>query len=210
LNWQPSRYAQDKILARLCFLTTYGGVDLPDSHYYRIRGFDASFNTYVDGLRGGNGIAEEIFGLESVEVLKGPSSTLYGQSVLGGIVDLCSKVPRPDAFAQAEFTGGSYGFYAPAIDAGTSLNRSHTLYARINLLYRPDDSFVNYVNRQRVYVAPALTWDISPDTQLSLLGRYQHDAGHMGFPLPAEGRPDAFGNAVLPQRAAVQCPSRGI
>src|SRR5882762_8791113 len=155
--------------------------------YYRIRGFDASFNTYVDGLRGGNGMGEEIFGIESVEVLKGPSSTLYGQSVLGGIVNLRSKVPRPDAFAQVQFTGGSYGFYEPAIDAGASLNRSHTLYARINLLYRPTGSFVNYVTRHRVYAAPALTWDISPDTQLTLLGRYQHDAGHLGFPLPAEG-----------------------
>src|SRR6266436_8394539 len=67
--------------------------------FYRLRGFDGSFNTYVDGLRGGNGMGEEIFGLESVEVLKGPSSTLYGQSVLGGIVNLRSKVPRPDAFA---------------------------------------------------------------------------------------------------------------
>jgi len=67
------------------------------------------------GLRGGNGMGEEIFGIESVEVLKGPSSTLYGQSVLGGIVNLRSKVPRPDAFAQVQFTGGSYGFYEPAI-----------------------------------------------------------------------------------------------
>src|ERR1700676_3981498 len=155
--------------------------------YYRIRGFDASFNTYVDALRGGNGMGEEIFGIESVEVLKGPSSALYGESVLGGIVNLRSKVPPPDAFAQVQFTGGSYGFYEPAIDAGTPLNRSHTLYARINLLYRPTGSFVNYVTRHRVYVAPALTWDISPDTQLTLLGRYQHDTGHLGFPLPAKG-----------------------
>jgi iron complex outermembrane receptor protein len=175
--------------------------------YYRIRGFDASFNTYVDGLRGGNGMAEEIFGLESVEVLKGPSSTLYGQSVLGGIVNLRSKVPRPDAFAHVQFTGGSYGFYEPAIDAGTSLNRSHTLYARINLLYRPDGSFVNYVNRHRVYVAPALTWDISPDTQLTLLGRYQHDTGHMGFPLPAEGTVLPNPNGEIPISLFVGEPS---
>jgi iron complex outermembrane recepter protein len=175
--------------------------------FYRVRGFDASFNTYVDGLRGGNGMAEEIFGLESVEVLKGPSSTLYGQSVLGGIVNLRSKVPQPDAFAQVQFTGGSYGFYEPAIDAGTSLNRSHTLYARINLLYRPDGSFVNYVNRHRVYVAPALNWDISPDTQLTLLGRYQHDTGHMGFPLPAEGTVLPNPNGEIPISLFVGEPS---
>jgi len=175
--------------------------------YYRIRGFDASFNTYVDGLRGGNGMGEEIFGLESVEVLKGPSSTLYGQSVLGGIVNLRSKVPRPDAFAQVEFTGGSYGFYESAIDAGTPLNRSHTLYARINLLYRPTGSFVDYVNRHRVYVAPALTWDINPDTQLTLLGRYQHDTGHMGFPLPAKGTVLPNPNGEIPISLFVGEPS---
>jgi iron complex outermembrane receptor protein len=175
--------------------------------YYRIRGFDASFNTYVDGLRGGNGMGEEIFGLESVEVLKGPSSTLYGQSVLGGIVNLRSKVPQPDAFAQVQFTGGSYGFYEPAIDAGTSLNRSHTLYARLNLLYRPDGSFVNYVNRHRVYVAPALTWDINQDTQLTLLGRYQHDSGHLGFPLPAKGTVLPNANGEIPISLFVGEPS---
>jgi iron complex outermembrane recepter protein len=175
--------------------------------YYRIRGFDASFNTYVDGLRGGNGMGEEIFGLESVEVLKGPSSTLYGESVLGGIVNLRSKVPRPDAFAQVQFTGGSYGFYGPAIDAGASLNRSHTLYARINLLYRPTGSFVNYVNRHRVYVAPALTWDISSNTHVTLLGRYQHDTGHLGFPLPAVGTVVPNPNGEIPISLFVGEPS---
>jgi len=62
---------------------------------------------------------EETFGLESVEVMKGPSSTLYGQSVLGGIVNVRSKQPRPDTFVRVQFTGGSYGFYESAIDAGT-------------------------------------------------------------------------------------------
>jgi iron complex outermembrane receptor protein len=155
--------------------------------FYRLRCFDASFNTYIDELRGGNGMGEETFGLESVEVLKGPSSTLYGQSVPGGIVNLRSKLPRPDAFAHFQFGGGSYGFYEPAIDAGASLNRSRTLYARLNLLYRQTHSFVDYVSRHRVYVAPALTWAINPNTQLTFLGRYQHNTDHLAFPLPARG-----------------------
>jgi len=95
----------------------------------------------------------------------------------------------------------------PAIDAGTSLNRSHTLYARINLLYRPDGSFVDYVNRHRVYVAPALTWDISQETQLTLLGRYQHDTGHMGFPLPAAGTVLPNPNGEIPISLFVGEPS---
>jgi iron complex outermembrane receptor protein len=198
-------YKLDDVLRNVAGVMPGGYYEAWD--YYRIRGFDASFNTYVDGLRGGNGMAEEISGLESVEVLKGPSSTLYGQSVLGGIVNLRSKMPQPDAFAQIQFTGGSYGFYELAIDTGASLNRSHTLYARINLIYRPTGSFVDYVNRHRVYVAPALTWDINSQTQLTLLGRYQHDTGHMGFPLPAEGTVLPNPNGQIPVTLFVGEPS---
>jgi len=175
--------------------------------YYRIRGFDASFNTYIDGLRERNGMNEETFGLESVEVMKGPSSTLYGQSVLGGIVNVRSKQPRPDAFARVQFTGGSYGFYEPAIDAGTSLNQSNTLYARINLLYRATDSFVDYVMRRRVYIAPALTWEINPNTRLTFLSRYQRDTGHLGFPLPAAGTVLPNPNGKIPLNVFVGEPS---
>src|SRR5260370_35103217 len=111
--------------------------------FYRIRGFDASFNTYVDGLRGGNGMGEEIFGIESVEVLKGPSSTLYGQSALGGIVNLRSKVPRPDAFAQVQFTGGSSGFYKAAIHGRPSLHRSKTRGRPLHSPHRPNQLSLN-------------------------------------------------------------------
>jgi len=41
--------------------------------------------------------------------------------------------------------------------------------------------------RHRVYIAPALTWEINPNTSLTFLTRYQHDTGHLGFPLPAAG-----------------------
>jgi iron complex outermembrane receptor protein len=198
-------YKLDDVLKNVAGVMPGGYYEAWD--YYRIRGFDASFDTYVDGLRGGNGMNEETFGLDSVEVMKGPSSTLYGQSVLGGIVNLRSKQPRPEALARVQFTGGSYGFYEPAIDAGTSLNRSHTLYARINLLYRPADSFVDYVMRHRVYIAPALTWEINPNTSLTFLSRYQHDTGHLGFPLPAAGTVLPNPNGEIPLNLFVGEPS---
>jgi len=155
--------------------------------YYRIRGFDASFTTYIDGLRGGNGMAEETFGLESVEVIKGPSSALYGESVLGGLVNLRSKRPGSEGFAKVQFTGGSFGFLEPAIDIGGPLNSSHTVYARLTGLYRMQDSFSNYAYKHRSYIAPALTWEINPSTTLTFLSRFQRDNGRHAFPLPAEG-----------------------
>lgn len=155
--------------------------------YYRIRGFDAAFNTFLDGMRGGNGTSDETYGLQSVEVLKGPSSALYGQSVLGGLVNLTSKRPTPDAFAHVSFTGGSFGFWNPAVDVGGSLNRSRSVYGRLVALYRSQDSFTDYAFLHRTYLAPSLTWRMGSATTLTLLGRYQREYGRAGYPLPATG-----------------------
>jgi iron complex outermembrane receptor protein len=155
--------------------------------YYRIRGFDASFNTYIDGLRGGNGLMEETWGLESVEVLKGPSSALYGQSVLGGLINIVTRKPVPDRFAHVQLTAGSFNFLDPAIDVGGSFNPSHTVYGRLAALYHSADSYVNYAYRHRYYFAPSLTWKPAAGTSLTFTGRIQRDNGRNGMPLPALG-----------------------
>ncbi len=158
-----------------------------DWDYYHIRGFDASFTTYIDGLRTANGIGEETFGLERVEILKGPSSSVYGQGTLGGIVNLQSKRPRRDTFGEIQFTGGSYGFVSPAVDLGFVLNEKGTVYARLNALYRHQDSFVDFVDKDRTFVAPSLTWDITSATTITILSRFQRDDNLGAFPLPAAG-----------------------
>lgn len=155
--------------------------------YYRIRGFDASFNTYIDGLRGGNGVAEETWGLESVEVLKGPSSALYGQSVLGGLINIVTRKPVPDRFAHVQFTGGTFNYFDPSVDVGGSLNRSHSIYGRLSALYHTGNTFVDYAYRHRYYFAPSLTWKPANGTQLTLIGRIQRDNYRQGMPLPAVG-----------------------
>jgi iron complex outermembrane receptor protein len=155
--------------------------------YYRIRGFDASFNTYIDGLRGGNGVMEETWGLESVEVLKGPSSALYGQSVLGGLVNIVTRKPVPATFMHAQVTAGSYNFVDPAVDFGGSLNPSHSLYGRVAALYHSGDTFVDYTYRHRYYIAPSLTWRPTEGTSLTLIGRAQRDNGRQPMPLPTWG-----------------------
>lgn len=155
--------------------------------YYRIRGFDASFNTYIDGLRGGNGMAEETWGLESVEVLKGPSSALYGQSVLGGLVNIVTRKPEPANFARLQVTAGSYNFVDPALDAGRVLNSSRTLYGRLEALFHSADTFVDYTHRNRYYFAPSITWRPRPATSLTLMGRAERDNGRQAMPLPAAG-----------------------
>jgi iron complex outermembrane recepter protein len=179
-----------------------------DWDYYRIRGFDAAFTTYVDGLLGENGLGEEMFGLERVEVIKGPSSALYGQASLGGIVNLQSKRPRRDAFTEVQLTGGSFNFYEAAVDTGSSLNKSHTLYGRLNALYRPQKSYVDFAKSRRWYAAPAVTWEIKPTTTLTALSRLQLDRAYMAFPLTAKGTVIPNLNGELPIERFIGEPSR--
>ena len=158
--------------------------------YFRIRGFDASGYTYLDGLSISKGtvtLNKELFGLQQVEVVKGPTSTLYGAGSLGGLVNLVSKRPRKVDFVDAEFVAGDYGYYQPAVDANAVLSRDGSVYGRLNLLYRDQDSFVDFTNDKRLYLAPALSWDIDRDTRLTLLSSYQKENNRNGFPLPAVG-----------------------
>lgn len=165
---------------------TVGGY-YSDWDYYRIRGFNAAFTTFWDGLRGDYGMSPEIYGMERVEVVKGPASALYGQGPLGGMVNLVSKRPRPENFAEVQFTGGEFNFYEPAADVGMVLNDDRTVYARITALYRDQDSFVDYANKQRVFVAPAVTWEIGEATKITFLSQFWQDWNLFAMPLPARG-----------------------
>lgn len=166
--------------------------------YYRIRGFDAAFTTYWDGLRGDYGKNVEIFGVERVEILKGPASSLYGQGPLGGLVNVVSKKPRPENFGDVQLTLGTYDFVEPAIDAGWVLNDAKTVYMRLTGLYRQKDSFIDYVDGERVFIAPSLTWEISPDTKLTILASYTHDRDHTSMGLPAYGTIQQNPNGKIP------------
>lgn len=154
--------------------------------YFRIRGFDADFNTYIDGLRGSNGMAEEIFGLEQVEVVKGPAA-LYGSGPIGGLVNLVSKSPTDTAFTQIGATVGSYDYYEGTVDFNQPLNAGKTVLFRLNILTREQDSNIDYVESERLYIAPSLTWKISDFTTLTILARYRDITGTADMPLPAVG-----------------------
>jgi iron complex outermembrane recepter protein len=174
----------------------YNGYD-----YYRIRGFDASSSTFLDGLLFFNGVSQstEISGLERVEVIKGPPSALYGQGSLGGMVNLVSKHPTREPFTDIQVTGGNYSFYDAQADIDRPLNSNGTVYGRLDLIYRHTSSYVDFADGdRRIYAAPSLTWDIDDDTRLTVLGKYQNDLGELAPPLPADGTVLANPNGQIP------------
>lgn len=154
-----------------------------------IRGFDASTDIFLDGLRierGSTNFAYELMGLERIEVLKGPSSVLYGQGALGGAINQVSKRPSEDLLIEGEMTLGTYDFMQARLDVSGRL--ADGVYGRLNGLYRANEDAIDFLGKERTFIAPSLTFELGEDTTLTLLGAYTKDdtdGSYIG--LPAQG-----------------------
>ncbi|MBJ6123719.1 TonB-dependent siderophore receptor [Sphingomonas sp. BT553] len=165
-----------------------------------VRGFGAggfsSNNNFVDGLRlpsGGQWTRPgfDPFALQQLEVLKGPSGALYGQTAPGGVVNVVSKRPTFTPRGEVLLQGVGYnGFdrwsYQGAADYSGPI--TDTLAGRIVGLARYGETSVKDTENARQYLSAALTWQPTAQTTWTLLGQYQRDEGNSTFQfLPAVG-----------------------
>lgn len=161
------------------------------SDWLLVRGFNPA--RYMDGLALTDGVWTggtriEPYGLERLDVLKGPTSVSYGAMPPGGLVNMVSKRPTAEALREVEVTLGNYDLRQAAFDFGGPLGASGTWFYRLTGLARNSDNVVDFVQDDRYFFAPALTWKPSDDTSLTLLARYQKaDTAQGGGFLPADG-----------------------
>src|SRR3546814_11411123 len=66
-----------------------GGTAIGDRPF--IRGYDSTSSTYIDGIRDTGSQSRDIFDVEQVEIIKGPSSTFGGRGSTGGAINLITK-----------------------------------------------------------------------------------------------------------------------
>lgn len=175
----------------------YGGD--PRSDWLLLRGFTPA--RYLDGLAlaegTGTGITRiEPYGLERVEVLKGPSSVTYGAMPPGGMINYVSKRPTDETLREIEVQAGSYDLFQVAGDFGGRLTEDGVWTYRLTALARNSDDQVDYVHDDRYLIAPALTWKPDAANSLTLLARWQRNdtVAGAGF-LPQSGTltPNPFG-----------------
>jgi iron complex outermembrane receptor protein len=154
----------------------YGNTDLRYD-WLTVRGFVPG--RYLDGMRlpfGIRGYSQprvEPFGLERVEVLKGPSSLLYGQATPGGLVNMVSKRPTAETVREIELQYGSHNRKQVGLDLGGKIDESGEWTYRLVALGRKSDTAYNFVSEEKTYLAPSLTWRPNADTRLTLLAQYQ-------------------------------------
>ncbi|MEH2180224.1 TonB-dependent siderophore receptor [Nostoc sp.] len=130
----------------------------------------------------------DVSNLEHIEVLKGPTSILYGQIEPGGLINLVTKQPLSQPFYEVGLQAGNYNLVRPTIDFSGPLNADKTLLYRLNATYQRIDSFLNYdTNFERVFVAPTLTWEIDKQTDLTVNVEYLHNQRPSNAGLVAAG-----------------------
>ncbi|OCG09034.1 hypothetical protein A9G13_02960 [Gilliamella sp. wkB178] len=157
-----------------------------------IRGFGYA-PRYLDGLNysgtmNSRNVALNPWLLERVEVIRGPSSSLYGQSSAGGLIGMTSKRPTAETIRHVQVRAGNQRLREAAFDFGGAI--SDNLLFRLNGIGTERDAQPKFVRDESVAIAPALTWMPSENTTFTLLTSYQKD-------------PDANERNFLPKRGTI-------
>jgi len=158
-----------------------------------VRGLGVS--TYQDGLRSiygfYNSVRTEVYALQQIEVLKGPSSVLYGQSELGGIINAVSKLPQAQQQGEIWAQVGSFERKQLGADVTGPLDDDGKWLYRLVALQRDSETQVDYVNDDAVLLMPSLTWRPTEATEITLLLNHQQAESKVSSQfLPSKGTID--------------------
>jgi iron complex outermembrane recepter protein len=181
---------------------TRGNFGLYDVMYNR--GFPV--DRYLDGmkLQGNTGYVTpqvDLYGMERVELLRGPASVMYGQGSPAGLVNMVSKRPLDQPFGEIELQSGSYDRFQGAFDVGGRVDPDGQYLWRLTGDMRNADNQVQFVQEEHRFIAPAFTWHPTSDTTLTILANYQSDpkGGLYNF-VPSVGSIIANPNGQIPTR----------
>lgn len=127
------------------------------AEYYSLRGF-AVQPTLLNGLPGLNNGGLDPSNIERIEVIKGPSGTLYGSSLIsyGGLINVVTKQPYETFGGEISYTSGTYGLNRVTADINTPLGDSNDTFLRINTAYHTENSFQDAGMNNSFYFAPSL------------------------------------------------------
>ena len=201
----PQQVLEDRRVTRLEeALRNVSGVNPTSSSIgtfetYNIRGFEST-NIIRNGLRDSTNsqVANEFANVERIEVLKGPAAVLFGQGSLGGLINITTKRPLREALYSVDFTAGNFNFYRGTLDLTGPLNSSRTVTYRLNFSYQNSDTFADFTEIERLFVAPVVSWAISDRTTLTL----ESEITRSSFPnyrgLPAIGTVRSNPNGRIP------------
>ena len=159
-----------------------------------LRGFNARNDYFLDGIRDQGSYTRDVFNLESIEVLKGPSAVLFGRGSTGGAINQVSKTPRLEPLYTASVSVGTGQLLRGTADINQPLSKTVAIRATL-LAYDAETVDRDEAEAQRFGFAPSITFGLGTPTQLTLSYLVQHEDN-----IPDYGLPYLFGKpAVVPR-----------
>ncbi|WP_219096968.1 TonB-dependent siderophore receptor [Pseudomonas sp. UMAB-40] len=168
--------------------SSYGSDTRAD--WLRVRGFEPT--QFLDGLPLPKGTyanpKQETWNLDRLALLRGPASSVYGQTPPGGLLDMVSRRPTAEDSHEIQLQYGS--------DNQRQINFANTgkiddegqfLYS-LSGVVRDSGTQIDHVDNKRYNIAPSLTWNIDEDTRFTLLTQFtRDDTGITSQFLPVQG-----------------------
>lgn len=159
---------------------------------FDVRGFSGTQNaTYHNGLQVANGTFTvprlDPYGQQRIEVLRGPSSTLFGAGSPGGVVNLVSKRAPRTFMTEVGVEYGSHNWKQGRLDVGGPIGDDTGVYGRLTGLVRDASTIIEETQNDKLFLAPTVRVEITDDTRLTALASYQSEKQYSFGTLPIQG-----------------------
>ncbi|QEM12700.1 TonB-dependent receptor [Mucilaginibacter rubeus] len=142
--------------------------------YFNSRGFIVQ-SSIRNGIAGKVTNSVDAANIERIEVIKGPSGTLFGNALTsyGGLINRVTKKPYDTFGGEVSLSGGNFGFYRGSADINTPLDKDKKVLFRLNTAFNHDGSFQNNGFSRNLVIDPSIVYKandrltISADAELS-------------------------------------------
>ncbi|MXI49224.1 TonB-dependent siderophore receptor [Pseudomonas moraviensis] len=168
--------------------SSYGSDTRAD--WLRVRGFEPT--QFLDGLPLPKGVyanpKQETWNLDRLALLRGPASSVYGQTPPGGLLDMVSRRPSAEASSEIQLQYGSDNHRQINFASTGKIDEAGQFLYGLSGVVRDSGTQVDHVDNKRYNIAPSLTWNIDDDTRLTLLSQFtRDDTGITSQFLPIQG-----------------------
>ncbi|HEY9262651.1 TonB-dependent receptor [Chitinophaga sp.] len=138
--------------------------------YFALRGFDAQPSLYngLPGITSGNPDPADI---ESIEVIKGPSGTLFGGSfqAYGGMINTITKKPYDTFGGEVTYNTGSFDLNRVTFDINTPLSKKKKIALRLNGALHSENTFQDAGFKKSVFLAPSFSYEVNSRLSFSVM-----------------------------------------
>jgi iron complex outermembrane receptor protein len=158
----------------------------------KMRGFEQESEVLYDGVKGDpfrTFTVPQLFNIDQVQVLKGPSSALYGAGEAGGLINYVTKKPTYDQVNTIELTAGNKDFMSTSIESSGAANDDGSQRYRVGFYSSGEDSYRDNVEEENLIIDLGYAWDLNDLSTLTVQYSHFYQLGSRlrGVPIDSDG-----------------------